>query len=107
MQMSAAHPFNLLALLRLAIACGPNRYVCETIFRDVWRGGAEAADPARVQALQQELAPPRDPNSDEFKNALKQATAEAIAGGLFGVPSLQVDHEPGAGRRRIRTRLVH
>jgi 2-hydroxychromene-2-carboxylate isomerase len=91
MQMPAAHPFNPLALLRLAIACGPNRYVCETIFRHVWRGGADAADPARLQALQQDLAPPREPNSDEVKDALKQATADAIAAGLFGVPSLVVD----------------
>ena len=91
MQMPAAHPFNPLALLRLAIACGPNRYVCETIYRHVWRGGLDAADPARLQALQQQLAPPRDPNSDEVKTALKDATAEALAAGVFGVPSLVVD----------------
>lgn len=91
MQMPAAHPFNPLALLRLAIACGPNRFVCETLFRHVWRGGADAADAARLQALQQQLAPARDPGSDEVKNALKQATADAIARGLFGVPTFAVD----------------
>ena len=36
-EMPAAHPFNPLALLRLAVACGDkgaiNRYVGETIFR--------------------------------------------------------------------------
>jgi 2-hydroxychromene-2-carboxylate isomerase len=91
MQMPAAHPFNPLALLRLAIACGPNRYVCETIFRHVWRGGADAADPARLQALHEQLAPARDPASDEVKNELKQATADAVATGLFGVPTIAVD----------------
>lgn len=91
MQMPAAHPFNPLGLLRLATACGPNRFVCETVFRHVWRGGADAADAARLQALRDELAPARDPASDEVKNELKAATDEAIARGLFGVPTFAVD----------------
>ena len=91
MQMPAVHPFNPLGLLRLALACGPNRYVCETIFRHVWRGGADAADAARLAQLQQQLAPTLDPASDEVKNALKQATQDAIAAGLFGVPTFAVD----------------
>ncbi len=91
MRMPAAHPFNPLGLLRLAVACGPNRQVCETLFRHVWRGGADAADAARLQAVQRDLAPRRDPSSDDVKNELKQATAEAIAKGLFGVPTFAVD----------------
>ena len=91
MQMPAAHPFNPLALLRLALACGPNRHVCETIFRHVWQGGADAADPVRLQQLQQALAPARDPGADEVKNALRDATAQAVAKGLFGVPTFAVD----------------
>lgn len=91
MQMPAVHPFNPLGLLRLALARGPNRYVCETIFRHVWRGGADAADAGRLAALQQQLAPARDPASEEVKNALKQATQDAIAAGLFGVPTFAVD----------------
>ncbi len=51
----AAHPFNPLALLRLAVACDahgtPNRYVCETIFRHVWQGGADVADAQRLATL--------------------------------------------------------
>jgi 2-hydroxychromene-2-carboxylate isomerase len=91
MQMPAAHPFNPLGLLRLALACGPNRYVCETLFRHVWRGGEDAADPARLQALRQQLAPSRDPASDDVKNALKASTEAAIAAGVFGVPTFAVD----------------
>jgi 2-hydroxychromene-2-carboxylate isomerase len=95
MQMPAAHPFNPLALLRLAVACGENglanRYVCETIFRHVWRGGAEAADAARLQELQQALVPQRDPGSDAVKAELKANTGQAIADGLFGVPTCAVD----------------
>ena len=95
MQLPAAHPFNPLALLRLAVACNaqgtPNRYVCETVFRHVWRGGAEAADPARLQALAAQLAPARDMNGDEVKTQLKAQTEEAIAAGVFGVPTFAVD----------------
>jgi 2-hydroxychromene-2-carboxylate isomerase len=91
MQMPATHPFNPLGLLRLAVACGPNRHVCETIFRHVWRGGADAADAVRLQALQAALAPQRDPASDDVKTALKDATSQAIAAGLFGVPTFAVD----------------
>ena len=46
MELPASHPFNPLALLRLALACGQdgavNRFACETIFRHVWCGGADA-----------------------------------------------------------------
>lgn len=91
MQMPAAHPFNPLGLLRLALACGPNRFVCESLFRHVWRGGADAADAGRLQALQRELAPARDPGSEAVKNELKQATQDAVARGLFGVPTFAVD----------------
>nr|WP_041376470.1 2-hydroxychromene-2-carboxylate isomerase [Polaromonas naphthalenivorans] len=98
LQMPASHPFNPLPLLRLALACSPaaeptapNRYVCETIFRHVWRGGNEVTDPARLQALTSALAPPREVNGDEVKMQLKRNTDEAIALGVFGVPAFVVD----------------
>ena len=93
--LPATHPFNPLALLRLALACGapeqPNRYVCETLFRHVWQGGLEAADPARLHALTQQLKPASLPDSDEVKARLKANTAEAMAQGVFGVPTFEVD----------------
>ena len=71
LKLPASHPFNPLALLRLAVACDargtPNRYVCETIFRHVWQTGLEAADAQRVPALAEQLAPQRDVNSAEVK----------------------------------------
>lgn len=91
MQMPSAHPFNPLPLLRLAVACGANRYVCETLFRHVWRGGADASDPARIEELKALLQPARDPAGDEAKSQLKANTDEAIARGLFGVPTYAVD----------------
>ena len=95
MQLPAQHPFNPLGLLRLALACGhdglANRYVCETLFRHVWQGGADAADAQRLQTLTEQLAPQQDPRSEAVKVQLKANTDQAIAQGVFGVPALEVD----------------
>lgn len=92
----ATHPFNPLPLLRLALACcdaggTPNRHVVETLMRHVWRGGAEAGDPARLRALSQALAPRRDPAGDEVKAELRRWSDEALARGVFGVPTFDLD----------------
>jgi 2-hydroxychromene-2-carboxylate isomerase len=103
LKMPAAHPFNSLALLRLAVAAAssnmqgqPNRYVVETIFRHVWCEGLDAADPDRLATLQAHLfSQPSvsflDPQSAEVKQLLQQQTQQAIDLGLFGVPSMVVD----------------
>ena len=110
LKLPAAHPFNSLALLRLAVAAAgatgsaassdtqgqPNRYVVETIFRHVWCEGLEATDPDRLATLQAHLfSQPSvnflDPQSAEVKQLLQQQTQQAIDLGLFGVPSMVVD----------------
>jgi 2-hydroxychromene-2-carboxylate isomerase len=97
LDMPHAHPFNPLALLRLAVACSadgtPNRHVCETIFHHVWRGGAAADDATRLAALTQQLAPVRSPDDPGVKDQLKFYTEEAIQRGLFGVPTVEVDDQ--------------
>ena len=85
----ASHPFNPLALQRLALACGPNRRVVEALFRHVWTGGADANEPARLAALTERLAPERDPGSDEVKAELRHCTEAAAAAGIFGVPTIE------------------
>lgn len=92
----AQHPFNPLAMLRLAVACAPagempSRSVCEQLFRHVWHGGGDPNDPARLAALARRLAPVRDPQSIEVKQALREATDQAISKGVFGVPTFEVD----------------
>jgi 2-hydroxychromene-2-carboxylate isomerase len=91
LKLPARHPFNPLALLRLALACGDagacNRFVAETIFRHVWCSGQDATDDARLQALTQTLAPRRSPQDPDVKAQLVRNTEEAIACGVFGVPS--------------------
>jgi 2-hydroxychromene-2-carboxylate isomerase len=91
LQTPAVHPFNPLALQRLALACGPNRRVVEALFRHVWVGGADANEPARLAALTQQLAPARDPGCDEVKAELRRNTEAAAAAGVFGVPTLEWD----------------
>ena len=59
--------------------------------RHVWRGGADANEPARLEALTRALAPRIDPNDASIKQALKDATSQALARGLFGVPGVEVD----------------
>jgi 2-hydroxychromene-2-carboxylate isomerase len=80
MQMPKQHPFNPLALLRLAYACAgppglPNRHVCRTILHHVWRGGGDPVDAARLAQLTQ----------------LRASTDQAIGLGIFGVPTVQVE----------------
>lgn len=102
LKMPASHPFNPLALLRLAVATSangqPNRYVVESIFKHVWCEGLEATDAERLATLQTHLLSQaslqgvaKDPQSDDVKRMLQQQTESAIALGLFGVPSMVVD----------------
>ena len=96
LQTPAQHPFNPLAHLRLLLACAPaggtpNRRVCEAVLRHVWHGGGDANDAGRINALALELAPRIAPTDVAIKQALKDATAEALALGIFGVPTVEVD----------------
>jgi 2-hydroxychromene-2-carboxylate isomerase len=95
LDMPAAHPFNPLGLLRLALATDPvghpNRFVCETLFRHVWVGGNDASDPLRLAEVTRELDPQRDPADETVKAQLRAHAEEAIGLGVFGVPALEVD----------------
>jgi 2-hydroxychromene-2-carboxylate isomerase len=95
LQLPATHPFNPLGLLRLAMACDadgqPSRFVCEQVFRHVWCSGQDAADPQRLAQLTARLLPARDPSDADVKQALQTHTQEALAQGVFGVPSFRVD----------------
>jgi 2-hydroxychromene-2-carboxylate isomerase len=87
----AVHPFNPLPLLRLALACGPNRRVVEALFRHVWIGGLDAQDPQRLAELAARLAPGRDPAGEAVKAELRGLTEQAAAEGIFGVPTFVLD----------------
>jgi 2-hydroxychromene-2-carboxylate isomerase len=87
------HPFNPLPLLRLAIACDCAPDAVQRIFRFVWRDGrlpdlpiewAELAHDLGVPDAQARIAAP------EVKGALRRNTDEAVARGVFGVPTLAI-----------------
>lgn len=102
LDLPAQHPFNPLALLRLALACvpeagagarlvTPSRRVCERLFHHVWHGGADPNDEARLAALTVALQPARDPHGEIVRRALREATTSAAERGIFGVPTIEVD----------------
>src|SRR5499427_7981784 len=92
----AVHPFNPLPLLRLAIAadCAPD--AVRRIFRFVWRDGRMGDLPIEWAELEAELELPdalARIASPEVKDALRRNTDEAIARGVFGVPTLAIGDE--------------
>lgn len=90
----ASHPFNPLHHLRLAIAAGVTRENVGRIFDSIWTSGAEASDPKAFAALAKELGVDEARlAAPEVKDALRRNTEEAIARGVFGVPSYEVDGE--------------
>ena len=90
------HPFNPLPLLRLAIACDCQATAIHRIFRFVWRDGRLPDLPIEWAELTQELdladadARIAEP---EVKDTLRRYTDEAIALGVFGVPTLALRGE--------------
>jgi 2-hydroxychromene-2-carboxylate isomerase len=90
------HPFNPLRLLRLAIACDCRPDAVHRIFRFVWRDGRLPDLPIEWAELAHDLGMPdadariADP---DVKDALRRNTDEAIARGVFGVPTLAIGGE--------------
>ena len=90
------HPFNPLPLLRLAIACDCAPDAVHRIFRFVWKDGRLPDLPIEWAELTHDLAlPDADARiaSPEVKDELRRNTDEAIARGVFGVPTLAVGDE--------------
>lgn len=97
LQLPRPHPFNPLALLRLALASAPaggkpNRRVVELLFHHVWcRDGGDPNDPQALAQLVDDVAPLRDPAGEDIKAELRAATEAALGAGVFGVPSMVCD----------------
>jgi 2-hydroxychromene-2-carboxylate isomerase len=90
------HPFNPLPLLRLALACDARPEAVQAIFRFVWRDGrlpdlpiewAELTHALGIDDAHRRIADP------EVKAALRANTDEALARGVFGVPTLAIGDE--------------
>jgi len=96
LKFPAAHPFNPLPLLRLAIVADCDPDAVRRIFRFVWRDGRIGDLPIEWAELKAELgladAEARI-GTPEVKDALRRNTDEAIARGVFGVPTLAIGDE--------------
>jgi 2-hydroxychromene-2-carboxylate isomerase len=93
-RMPAAHPFNSLPFLRLALAAGRTRLAVETIFHELWTTGANPADPLAIERLAKRLAVPLQRLDDaRVKQELRNDTERAAQSGIFGVPSLAIGDE--------------
>lgn len=94
LKLPPQHPFNPLSALRLAVAGGASRELVCRIFDFVWADGRDPSDPAEFAALADALGIPEatarisDPAT---KARLKTNTDEAIAAGVWGVPTFVVD----------------
>jgi len=96
LKLPPEHPFNPLQPLRLALAMNCDIDAIRTIFDFIWREGRNTGDAKEWKSLtdaigltdaDEKLADPT------IKNALRSNTDEAIARGVFGVPTLIVDDE--------------
>jgi 2-hydroxychromene-2-carboxylate isomerase len=90
----AAHPFNPLHHLRLALACGSKPEAIRRIFDAIWTTGADASDAGKFSVLLKDLGvEPEKLDSPEIKNALRRNTEAAAQRGVFGVPTVEVGGE--------------
>jgi 2-hydroxychromene-2-carboxylate isomerase len=93
-RMPAAHPFNSLAFLRLAIAAGNTPAAIQSIFHALWTTGANPADGAMIERLAHQLDVPLGRLGDaRVKDELRDNTERAVRCGVFGVPSFRVGEQ--------------
>ena len=87
-----AHPFNPLAALRLCVAAGCTDAAIDAIFDHLWRHGLRGDDAGSLEPVAQRLgldaaAAIGDP---QVKSRLADNFEQAVADGVFGVPTLAV-----------------
>ena len=91
LNIPAAHPFNPLPLLRLAVLVGNDHAAIKRIFDLVWRDAKLPQDAGAMAALFEALdVDAAKISAPETKEQLKANTDEAISRGVFGVPSFVV-----------------
>lgn len=95
-RMPPRHPFSPLKPLRLALLLGSTNDAIQRIFDAIWAEGRDLETPESWSSLCAELGRP-DPDAaldgDAVKAALRANTNEAIARGVWGVPTLAIDGE--------------
>jgi len=88
-----SHPFNPLPALRLFTAAGGGFDHARAVFDVIYGRGIQPDAPEGIDAIAQALgiADPQTAMADAtVKDALRQSTGQAIAAGVFGVPTTLV-----------------
>ena len=94
LNMPAAHPFNPLSLLRLAIALDCKEDVICKIFHFVWREGKSVDSEEHLSSLLKELnVEPEVLSAPQVKTQLRTNGEHAIELGVFGVPTFVYDQQ--------------
>jgi 2-hydroxychromene-2-carboxylate isomerase len=96
LRMPSAHPFPPLKPLRLALVLDCEPDAIGEIFNFIWVEGRIPDDPGEFAALAGRLGVRNAAEQiarQEIKDLLKRNTEEAIARGVFGVPTACVDGE--------------
>jgi 2-hydroxychromene-2-carboxylate isomerase len=92
--MPPVHPFNPLPPLRLALLGGSTAEVVRGIFNFIYGEGRNLEDETSITGLGASLGIPdayKRISESRIKEQLKANTDEAIAAGVFGVPSFVAD----------------
>lgn len=93
-RMPERHPFNPLAALRLLCALGPTLEQARIASAFVFEKGGDPSTPQGLKQLGQELAV-EDPEglatALSAKERLRANTDDALAHGVWGVPTLMID----------------
>jgi len=91
-RMPAAHPFNPLPFLRMAIAAGNSAEPIRAIFAALWTTGSDPSDMSLIETLAESLGVHCERLTDvRVKNTLRESTDQAARRGVFGVPTLGID----------------
>ena len=88
------HPFNPLAILRLAIATGSTVDVALAVLDHVWGRGEDGQDLEALNPLATSLGIDDLEvvvNDPAIKAQLRENTEKAVAAGVYGVPTFQID----------------
>lgn len=94
--MPAVHPFDPLPPLRLAVAAGSTREAVRAIFDHIYGQGRLLDSDEAITALGSRIGvhdAVAQLSDRRAKDGLRANTEEAVAGGVFGVPTFVVDGE--------------
>lgn len=91
-----AHPFNPISILRLAIAAGSGWEVVAELFDHVWKEGCAADSATALKSVASRIGiddVEAALGKAEVKDQLRVNTEEAVACGVFGVPTLRIGEQ--------------